>query len=56
MNEQPTLIRQQLARWIDAIDDEFVVALGPVLIRIMVVAQRFFAAASHAGSGVPIRV
>lgn len=56
MDVQATLVREQLARCIDEIDDDFVVAVGPLLMRIAAVVQRFFASPRDAGDDVSIRM
>lgn len=55
MKDHRSKARKQLARSLDAIDEEYIEVLAPLIIRILAVAQRFFAAARHAAVDVPIR-
>ena len=43
MKDQRNRVRKQLARYLDGVDDEFLEVLGPLIVRIIAVAQRFFA-------------
>jgi hypothetical protein len=53
---QRTSPRELLTRWIQQMPDDWLVELLPVLIRLVVVVRRFFAAASDPAGGVGIRV
>ena len=55
MKDHRSKARKQLARWVDAIDEEYIEILAPLIIRIVAVVQRFFAAPRHAAIDVPIR-
>ena len=55
MKEHRSKARRQLARCVDAIDEEYIEILAPLIIRIVAVVQRFFAAPRHAAVDVPIR-
>ena len=55
MKDHRSKARKQLARCVDAIDEEYIEFLAPLLIRIVVVVQRFFAAPRHAAVDVPTR-
>lgn len=53
---QRTSPRELLTRWIRQMPDDWLDELLPVLIRIVVVVRRFFAAASDAAKPVAVRV
>ena len=55
MKDQGNKARKQLARCLDAIDEEYLIILTPLIIRIVAVVQRFFAAPGHAPDDVPLR-
>ncbi len=48
MKDHRSKARKRLARCVDAIDEEYIEFLAPLLIRVVVVVQRFFAAPRHA--------
>ena len=53
---QRTSPRELLTRWIQQMPDDWLVELLPVLIRLVVVVRRFFAAASDPAGGMEVRV
>lgn len=55
MEDHRSKARKQLARCVDAIDEEYIEIIAPLIIRILAVVQRFFAAPRHAAVDVPIR-
>jgi hypothetical protein len=54
MKDQRNQSRKRLARCLEAIDDEYVVVLAPLIVRLLAVVQRFFAASGHAPLDVPV--
>ncbi len=55
MTDQHNKARRQLASCLKAIDDEYIDILAPLIVRMIVVVQRFFAAASHAAVDISVR-
>jgi hypothetical protein len=55
MKDQGSTARRQLKRCLNAIDEEYLVILAPLIIRIIAVVQRFFAAAGYAPLDVSLR-
>jgi len=55
MKEQGNTARKELTRCLNAIDEEYLVILAPLIIRIITVVQRFFPAAGHAPLDLPLR-
>ena len=55
MKDHRSKARKQLSRWVDAIDEEYIEIIAPLIIRIVAVVQRFFTAPRHAAIDVPIR-
>lgn len=54
MKDQRNQVRRRLTRCLEAIDDEYIEILAPLIFRILAVVQRFFAASADAALHLPV--